>query len=81
VIPEFRFVYDDAYAGSGKYRYVDDNRVYLPEINGGVLQCRQLINNLKGSVNFTVLAGTSSDSCDGSAYFEDILVTRIVRAD
>ncbi len=34
--------------------------VYHPEINGAVLQCKQLINNLRNHIDFTVLSGAGS---------------------
>ena len=34
--------------------------VFYPELNGAVLQCMQLIENLSGSIEFSVLSGSNS---------------------
>jgi len=51
--------------------------VYVPELNGAVRQCSQLINNLRESVNFSVLTGTSDESISGCDYIDGISVTRV----
>jgi glycosyltransferase involved in cell wall biosynthesis len=51
--------------------------VYLPEINGAVRQCTQLINNLKDSINYSVLTGTNNESCHGQFNVEGISVTKV----
>ena len=52
--------------------------VYLPESNGAVLQCSQLISNLGKSIRFSVLTGTSNKVSEGSEYVEGISVTRVL---
>jgi len=51
--------------------------VYLPEINGAVRQCSQLINNLKHLINYSVLTGTNYESSSGQFDAEGISVTKI----
>jgi glycosyltransferase involved in cell wall biosynthesis len=51
--------------------------VYLPEVNGAVRQCSQLINNLGESVNYSVLTGTSDESINGCDCIDGVLVTRV----
>jgi len=51
--------------------------VYLPEINGAVFQCSQLINNLRKFINYSILTGTSNDLTYGSDHTDDVLVTRV----
>lgn len=48
---------------------------YFPEISGGTLQCRTLINALKGGIDFSVIATTNDHSLDKSAglVHEDII--------
>jgi glycosyltransferase involved in cell wall biosynthesis len=52
--------------------------VYYPEINGAVLQCKQLIRTMSDSIAFSVLTGTNNRSNVGSEYVEDVLVTRVL---
>jgi len=51
--------------------------VYLPEINGAVLQCSQLINILGKFVNYSILTGTSDESSNKYDYIDGVLVTRV----
>ena len=51
--------------------------VYLPEINGAVLQCSQLINNLGKAVNYSILTGTNDESTYGCVDIDGISVTRV----
>ena len=51
--------------------------VYYPEINGAVLQCRQLINSLSGQILATVLTGTSDKTILRYEVIEQVSVTRI----
>jgi glycosyltransferase involved in cell wall biosynthesis len=51
--------------------------VYLPEINGAVLQCSQLINKLEECVNYSVLTCTNDESMEGCDYIDGVRVTRI----
>jgi glycosyltransferase involved in cell wall biosynthesis len=51
--------------------------VYLPEVNGAVRQCSQLINNLRESVNYSVLTGTSDESISGCDCIDGVLVTKV----
>lgn len=51
--------------------------VYLPEINGAVRQCSQLINQLKEEINFSVLAGTNIKSHDEQRYINNVLIKKI----
>lgn len=51
--------------------------VYLPEINGAVLQCYQLIKNLKESINFSVLAGTNNKLNQGISYIDDVPILKV----
>jgi hypothetical protein len=51
--------------------------VYLPEINGAVRQCSQLIDNLRESVNFSVLTCTKNETSSGQIDVEGISVTKV----
>jgi glycosyltransferase involved in cell wall biosynthesis len=51
--------------------------VYLPERNGAVLQCGQLMERLAHSTHFSVLTGTNNATSDGSACVDGIAVTRV----
>lgn len=51
--------------------------VYLPEINGAVQQCHQLINKLKNFFNFSILTSTNNKNLDEYSYINDIPVNRI----
>ena len=51
--------------------------VYLPERNGAVMQCSQLMGRLENSIHFSVLTGTNNANSDGSEYVEGIAVTRV----
>ena len=51
--------------------------VYYPEINGAVLQCKQLISNMCDSIHFTVLTGTDIEKYDGRDCVEGVSVTRV----
>jgi glycosyltransferase involved in cell wall biosynthesis len=51
--------------------------VYLPEINGAVRQCSQLIENLEEYVNYSVLTGTNDESLQGCDYIDGVTVTRV----
>lgn len=51
--------------------------VYLPEINGAVRQCSQLIDNLRESVNFSVLTCTKNESSSGQIDVDGISVTKV----
>ena len=48
--------------------------VYLPELNGAVLQCNQIVKMLSQSVNFSILAGTNHESERGHQFFDGIKV-------
>lgn len=52
--------------------------VYLPESNGAVLQCNQLISNLGKSIRFSVLTGTNDKASEGNDCVEGISVTRVL---
>jgi glycosyltransferase involved in cell wall biosynthesis len=52
--------------------------VYYPEINGAVLQCKQLISNMFNSIHFTVLTGTDIEKYDGRDCVEGVSVTRVL---
>ena len=52
--------------------------VYFPEINGAVLQCKQLISNMCHSIHFTVLTGTDIEKYDGRDCVEGVSVTRVL---
>lgn len=52
--------------------------VYLPESNGAVLQCSQLISNIGHSIHFSVLTGTNNEVFGGSDYVEEVSVTRVL---
>ena len=51
--------------------------VYLPEVNGAVRQCSQLINILGKSVKYSVLTGTGDESSNGCDYIDGVSVTRV----
>ena len=51
--------------------------VYLPEVNGALLQCSQLINILGKSVKYSVLTGTSDELSNGCDYIDGVSVTRV----
>jgi glycosyltransferase involved in cell wall biosynthesis len=51
--------------------------VYLPEMNGAVLQCNQLIKNLGDTVNFTILTSTNKELAKGSEYINGVKVYRV----
>jgi len=51
--------------------------IYLPEFNGAVIQCSQLMARLKQSINFSVLTGTNNATAFGSECVDDIEVTRV----
>ncbi len=50
--------------------------VYLPELNGAVLQCNQIVKMLSQTVNFSILAGTNHESASGHQFFDGIKVYR-----
>lgn len=52
--------------------------VYYPELNGAVMQCMQLIRNIKESIIISVLTGASNKKHREVNYVEDVLVTRIL---
>lgn len=52
--------------------------VYSPESNGAVLQCNQLIRNIGGSIQFSVLTGTNSEASDGSDHVDGVPVMRVL---
>ena len=51
--------------------------VYLPEINGAVRQCSQLIENLEECVNYSILTGTNDESLEGCDYIGGVTVNRV----
>jgi glycosyltransferase involved in cell wall biosynthesis len=51
--------------------------VYLPEINGAVRQCSQLMSGLRELVNYSVLTGTNDESLGGQIYIDGISVTKV----
>ena len=51
--------------------------VYLPEMNGAVLQCNQLIKNLGDTVNFTILTSTNKELGKGCEYINGVKVYRV----
>jgi glycosyltransferase involved in cell wall biosynthesis len=51
--------------------------VYLPEVNGAVLQCSQLINSLGKSVQYSVLTGTSDKLNNGCDHIDGVSVNRV----
>ena len=51
--------------------------VYYPEINGAVLQCKQLMSNMCDSIHFTVLTGTDINKYDSHDCVEGVSVTRV----
>ncbi len=50
--------------------------VYLPEINGAVRQCSQLIISLKELVKFSVLTGTNDSSMQESDNIDSVSISR-----
>jgi glycosyltransferase involved in cell wall biosynthesis len=52
--------------------------VYIPDFNGAVRQCRQLILELKHLVYFEILCGTNQINEVGSKTIEEIKVTKIL---
>ena len=51
--------------------------VYLPESNGAVLQCNQLISNLGKYINFSVLTGTNNKALGGNDCVDSVSITRV----
>ena len=51
--------------------------VYLPEINGAVRQCSQIIKLLEKSVQFSVLTSTSEKLSSGHDHIDGVFVTRV----
>jgi len=51
--------------------------VYLPERNGAVMQCSQLMGRLEHSIDFSVLTSTNNATSDGSECVDGIAVTRV----
>lgn len=51
--------------------------VYLPERNGAVMQCSQLMGRLEKSINFSVLTGTNNVTSNGIECIDDIAVNRV----
>ena len=51
--------------------------VYLPEINGAVRQCSQLIEKLEECVNYSVLTSTNDESLEGCDYIDGVKVIRV----
>ena len=51
--------------------------IYLPECNGAVIQCSQLMARLKQSINFSVLTGTNNFAAAGSECIDGIAVCRV----
>lgn len=52
--------------------------VYYPEVNGAVLQCKQLISNMCDSIHFTVLTGTDIEKYVERDCVDGVSVTRIL---
>jgi glycosyltransferase involved in cell wall biosynthesis len=52
--------------------------VYYPEINGAVLQCKQVIRELNGFIIATVLTSTSDESLKSREYINGALVVRVL---
>ena len=52
--------------------------VYIPDFNGAVRQCRQLILELKHLVYFEILCGTNQIKEVGSKTIEEIKVTKVL---
>jgi len=50
--------------------------VYYPEVNGAVLQCKQLVKIINASIIFTVLAETSNKALNEIDLIDGILVSR-----
>ncbi len=50
--------------------------VYLPEFNGAVLQCNNLIKNTKNLFNYSILTGTNVNN-NNKIFINDVLVTKI----
>ena len=51
--------------------------VYLPEFNGAVLQCDQIVKSLSESFNFTILCSTNDALLAGSDCIEGVRVYRV----
>jgi glycosyltransferase involved in cell wall biosynthesis len=51
--------------------------VYLPEINGAVIQCNQLMNKLKKEVSFSVLTNTFDKLIKYNDCIDEILISRV----
>ena len=51
--------------------------VYLPESNGAVLQCNQLMNNLGGHIHFSVLTGANNKALDVNDCVDGVSITRV----
>jgi glycosyltransferase involved in cell wall biosynthesis len=51
--------------------------VYFPEINGAVLQCRQIIKNLAHLINFSILTGSKNKNNYYDQSIEGITIDRI----
>jgi len=51
--------------------------VYLPEINGAVLQCNKIIELLNSKINFTVLTGTNDKKIKINDRINDVNIKRI----
>jgi glycosyltransferase involved in cell wall biosynthesis len=51
--------------------------IYLPERNGAVMQCSQLMARLKQSINFSVLTGTNDPTAAGSECIDGIAISRV----
>ena len=52
--------------------------VYLPEFNGAILQCRNLILNTKDQVNYSILTGTHFNKNKQQINIDDIPVNDCV---
>ena len=52
--------------------------VYLPQINGAVRQCSQLINSLKNLINYSILTGTDDKSSKDIDYIDGVFVNRVL---
>ena len=50
--------------------------VYIPEVNGAVQQCSQVINKLKESINYSVLTGASYGKFNNFEYINEVPVAR-----
>lgn len=51
--------------------------VYCPEINGAVLQCKQLVKNINNHIEFNIITGTGIKSLVKKKIVEKIPVTRV----